>query len=124
MPIRPRCTGCGTGLHHKKKFQVIEITGVASGRKSRQIEQYCEQCYTKILCNKSYKEEGYQEAVDDILRVISRTRSIAYSGNEGITSVRLNVNDFLKKRTKEKVNQSHNNQQNKPSEVSLNSSHE
>ena len=47
MPKRARCTGCGTGLHHQKKFQIFEITGLGSGRQSQMIEQYCEECYKK-----------------------------------------------------------------------------
>ena len=45
MPKRARCTGCGTGLHHRKKFQIFEIIGVGSGRQMNMIGQYCEQCY-------------------------------------------------------------------------------
>ena len=53
MPKRQRCTGCGTSLHHRKKYQIIEVIGISSGRSTRQIEQYCEQCYIK---NKNTKK--------------------------------------------------------------------
>ena len=46
------------------------------------------------------KEEGYKEAVSDIRGIISRTSSNAYSGNEGISQVRVNVNNFLEERNK------------------------
>ncbi len=49
MPKRASCTGCGTGLHHKKKFQIMEVEGIGSGRTSVMIEQYCEQCYKEKL---------------------------------------------------------------------------
>ena len=48
MPKRANCTGCGDGLHHKTKFQIMEVSGIGRGRTSVMIEQYCEKCYIKI----------------------------------------------------------------------------
>ncbi len=45
MPKRARCTGCGTGMLHQKKYQIFEVIGVASGRTSIMIEQFCEKCF-------------------------------------------------------------------------------
>ena len=56
MPKRARCIGCGTSLHHKKKYQIFEVIGIASGRTSRMIEQYCEKCYIKTPSQKRGKD--------------------------------------------------------------------
>ncbi len=56
MPKRARCTGCGTGTHHKKSYIVTEVIGVASGKSLRQVRHYCEDCY-KALSSANNKIE-------------------------------------------------------------------
>lgn len=45
MPKRTQCFECGAGLYHRKKYLIIEVIGVASGRRTCQVKQLCEQCY-------------------------------------------------------------------------------
>ncbi|KKK54805.1 hypothetical protein LCGC14_3080990 [marine sediment metagenome] len=56
MPKRARCTGCGTGMLHQKKYQIFEVIGVASGRTSIMIEQYCEECQATRGISESKRE--------------------------------------------------------------------
>lgn len=48
MPKRIKCSGCGTGLHHKRRFEITEVNGVASGRTIKLKEKYCIGCYDKL----------------------------------------------------------------------------
>ena len=45
MPKRVNCTECRTPLHHQKRFQIIEVIGMLSGRRAKIIGQYCEDCW-------------------------------------------------------------------------------